>query len=83
MHDLYGHDDTSDISQLHKTFEKSHRHCEILSYNAPHYIFQYKIFRLSVSFIKQTAVLFLQSSFINPFHTYFNLRAPPAETLSV
>jgi hypothetical protein len=77
IHDLYGHEDTRDNNQQQQTLEKAHRHCEILGYNTPHYTFQYKIFLLSVSFIQQTFLPHQQSSYIIPFYSYFNLRAPP------
>jgi hypothetical protein len=83
IHDLYGHEDTRDISHQQQTFEKAHRHCEILGYNTPHYIFQYKIFLLSVSFIQQTIFINHHFTYIIPFSSYFNLRAPPAETFSI
>ena len=83
FHDLYGHIDTHDITQQQQTVGKIHQHCEILGFNTPHYIYQYKIFLLSASFIQQTIIEKQQSSCIIPFSFYFNLRAPPAETFSV
>jgi len=83
FHDLYGHEDTKDITQQQQTLGKAHQHCEILGFNTPHYIFQYKIFLLSASFIQQIVFEKQQSVYIIPFSFYFNLRAPPAEAFTV
>ena len=84
FHDLYGHEDTRDVSQQQQqALGKAHQHCEILGFNTPHYIYQYKIFLLSASFIQQTVFEKQQSNYIIPFSFYFNLRAPPAETFTI
>ena len=78
IHDLYGHEDTRDIPSKDITLTNSHHHCQILNYTTPHYIFQYKISLLSVSFIQRAVLPYRQFSYIIPCHNYFNLRAPPA-----
>jgi hypothetical protein len=83
IHDFYGHDDTRDIQSKETTLTNIHHHCQILNYNTPNYIFQHKAFLLPVSFIEQSVLTYRQFSYIIPFSTYFNLRAPPADTYSV
>jgi len=83
IHDFYGHNDTQDISGKDITLNNSHHHCQILNYNTPNYIFQQKTFLLPVSFIEQSVLTYRQFSYIIPFSTYFNLRAPPEDTFHV
>ncbi|MGD0709827.1 MAG: hypothetical protein ABR968_01455 [Bacteroidales bacterium] len=83
IHNFYGHDDTHDITSKDVTIANIHHHCQILNYNTPNYIFQHKAFLLPVSFIEQSILPYRQFSFIIPFSSYFNLRAPPEETFPV
>lgn len=83
IHDIYGNDDTKDIQSKDASFTNTHHHCQILNYNTPNYIFQHKAFLLPVSFVEQAILPYRQFSYIIPFSTYFNLRAPPAELFTV
>lgn len=83
IHDTYGHEDTKDIQSKDASLTNTHHHCQILNYNTPNYIFQHKAFLLPVSFIEQSILSYRQFSYIIPFATYFNLRAPPAEPFTV
>jgi hypothetical protein len=77
FHDLNRHQDTRCFPHQQASFENTHRHCEILRYNTPHYIFQYKIFLLSVAFIGQTLPIINATSFQNLPSFYYYLRGPP------
>ena len=77
FHDLAGHEDTRDIPGKDITFTNIHHHCEILNYNTPHYIFQYKVVLLPFTFFQQTINTFASPPYFISFFHHFDTRAPP------